>query len=331
MTRHALVIVLGLTLVFWAYSGSALAVTGRPTASASASATPAASSRAGEAANEEPDLDVDAGAGMPRLHWHDGPDVIDLGHGAQIALPAGRRFLRGPEAVDLMEKIGNLYNDNLVGLVVSSDPDSHYLIVIRYDEEGYVKDDETIDSKALLDSILQGEPEYNEERKKRGFAPIHALGWSEEPRYDRTRHQVVWALLLSELSEEGGQTVNLNTRVLGRRGYVSVNLLCDPKDLPRYRSDGLALVSATTFQSGSRYEDFDKSKDRVAEYGLAGLILGGVGVGVAVKAAKVGLVAALWKPILAFFLAAKKAVIALFVGAAALARKLFGRRKAEAR
>ena len=51
------------------------------------------------------------------------------------------------------------------------------------------------------------------------------------------------------------------------------------------------------------------STDKIATYGLTGLVLGGVGLGV-VKAAKVGLLAAFWKPILAFFVAAKKVIIA---------------------
>jgi uncharacterized membrane-anchored protein len=241
-----------------------------------------------------------------------------------LALPAGRRLLRGKEAVAVMEQAGNIYNDNLLGLVVSTEPEADYLVTIHFDEEGYIKDDDKIDPKELLEAIQKGEPEYNEERKKRGFSPIHAEGWSENPRYDRSRHQIVWALLVSS---EGEKTINFNTRVLGRRGYVSVNLLTDPAKLALFRDDGLSLVSATTFQSGERYEDFDKKKDRVAEYGLAGLILGGVGIGLAAKAAKVGILAALWKPILAFFIAAKKAAIALFVAAGALVKKLLGRGK----
>jgi uncharacterized membrane-anchored protein len=258
------------------------------------------------------------------LPWEEGPRAVDMGHGVTLSLPADRRLLRGKEAVALMEKFGNLYNEDLLGIVISNVPEADYLVTIRYAEEGYIKDDDKIDAKELVETIQKGEPEYNEERKKRGFPPIHAEGWSEDPKYDRARHQLVWALLVSS---EGEKTVNFSTRVLGRRGFASVNLLTDPGKLALFRDDGLSLVSATTFKRGDRYEDFDKSKDRVAEYGLAGLILGGVGVGLAAKAAKVGILAALWKPILAFFIAAKKAVIALFVAAGALVKRLLGRGK----
>lgn len=266
----------------------------------------------------------DDGPAAPGLHWTDGPALVNLGHVAKLALPAGRRFLGGKEAADAMQKMGNLHNENLLGLVVSADPGADYAVSIRYEDEGYVKDDDTIDGKEILDAIAEGEPEYNEERQKAGFPPLHAIGWSEDPRYDKARHQVIWALLLES---SGEKTVNLNTRVLGRHGYLSVNLMCDPDALPRYRADGLALVNAATFDAGSRYEDFDQSKDRVAEYGLAGLILGGVGLGVAIKTAKLGLLAGFWKPILAFLVAAKKLVVGMFVAIGAGIKRLFGRKE----
>jgi uncharacterized membrane-anchored protein len=240
-------------------------------------------------------------------------------------LPAGRRFLGMPEAGKVMEKLGNLSNDNLIGIAVSGDEDASYLVSVRYDDSGYVKDDEEVDGKAILESMQSGEKEYNEERKQRGFPPLHAEGWSEQPRYDKKAHSLVWALLLMSNNEP---SVNLNTRVLGRNGYVAVNLITSPEDLPKYRDDGLAFVRATTFKAGSRYEDFNKSTDKVAEYGLAGLILGGVGIGV-VKAAKVGVLAAFWKPIVAFLLAAKKAVILAFAAVVGYFKKLFGRKKAD--
>jgi uncharacterized membrane-anchored protein len=264
----------------------------------------------------------------PPLPWKDGPQKVDLGHGASIDLPAHRRFLGLPEAGQLMEKMGNLYNDDLLGIVVSDD-DAEYLVVLRYDEEGFIKDNDKLDSKEILESIRSGEAEYNEERKKRGFPPIHAEGWFEEPRYDKAEHKLTWAL---HVTASDGSSVNLSTRVLGRRGYVSVTLLADPEKVAGFRDDGKALVAATTFGPGSRYADFDGSKDKVAEYGLAGLIVAGVGVGV-VKAAKIGLLAAFWKPIVAFLLAAKKAVVAAVVAIGALLRKAFAgkRDKAPAR
>ena len=86
------------------------------------------------------------------------------------------------------------------------------------------------------------------------------------------------------------------------------------------------MLAVTRFKAGARYEDFDKKKDKVAEYGLMGLILGGVGLG-ALKLAKVGLFAAFGKSIWAFILIAKKAVVLFFVGIWAAIKKRFGKKE----
>lgn len=264
----------------------------------------------------------DPTAGLP---WQEGPKPIPLGQGVQLALPSARRFLAQPDAGRLMEKFGNLHNENLLGVVFPTTPDEDWLITIRFDADGFIKDDEKLDGKELLEAIREGEPAYNEERKKLGFPPIHADGWMEDPRYDKANHHVLWALLVSS---ERGTSVNLNTRLLGRKGYVSVNLITSREDLARFRPIGAELLRATTFDTGNRYEDFDSKTDKVAEYGLTGLVLGGAGVGLA-KAVKIGFLAKFWKGLLAVVIAGKKGVIALFAGLAAFAKKLFGGKKSE--
>jgi uncharacterized membrane-anchored protein len=270
-------------------------------------------------------------ADAPGLPWRHGPSAIALGHGVKLDLPDGYLFLGQPHAGQEMVKIGNLYNDNLLGLVVSGEDteqdDEGYLISLRFDEEGHVKDDEKVDPKEILDAIRDGEDEYNKERKQKGFAPIHADGWQVEPRYDKSKHELIWGLLLSSPDEKPeDRSLNYNTRVLGRTGYVSVNLVTSPNALAKHKSAAGAIVGATQFVQGMRYEDFDEKKDKVAEYGLTGLVLGGVGLGVA-KLVKIGLLAKFGKVIIAALIAGKKVIIALLVAGAAAARKLFGRRR----
>ena len=87
-----------------------------------------------------------------------------------------------------------------------------------------------------------------------------------------------------------------------------------------------ALLGATRFKPGARYEDFNEKTDKVAEYGLIGLILGGAGLGAA-KLVKVGLLAKFGKTILALLIAGKKAVVVALAGAAAFLKRLFGGKK----
>lgn len=277
-------------------------------------ADPAASAAAPSGSAEEPDVP-----------WHEGPLKQDLGHQVSIDLPAGFAFLGMPDAAKLMEKNGNLYNDNLLGLVVSTADEDDYFVTLRYDDDGHVKDDEEVDGKEILAAIQEGEEEYNAERKKLGFPPLHADSWFQDPGYDKSKHHLVWGLVVKD-SE--GESLNYNTRILGRTGYVSLNLVTDRAHLEHDKAAGATLLGVTTFGQGARYEDFDEKTDKVAEYGLTGLVLGGAGLGLA-KAAKIGLLAKFWKVIIAGLIAGKKLIA---VGAAALAlwlKKLFGK-KAEA-
>lgn len=292
-----------------------------PAPAASSSSSSSSASPGDQDLADQPEM-VDPTLGLP---WQEGPKAITLGQNVKLALPEARRFLAQPDAGRLMEKFGNLHNENLLGVVLPTSADDDWMVTIRYDAEGYIKDDETLDGKEILASIREGEPAYNEERKKLGFPAIHADGWTEDPRYDKGNHFVLWAL---SVSSERGTSVNLNTRILGRNGFVSVNLVTGKDSLTTYRPIGSEILRATSFDAGHRYEDFNASTDKVAEYGLTGLVLGGAGIGLA-KAAKIGLLASCWKWILAALLAGKKAIVVLLAGGAAFLKKVFGGKKAK--
>jgi uncharacterized membrane-anchored protein len=266
---------------------------------------------------------ADSAAPGPRLPWQPGPKPLDLGHGIKLDLPDGYAFLAQPDAGKLMEKMGNLHNEDMLGLVVSQSEKDEYIVTIDFEDSGHIKDDESLDGKELLDSIREGEEEYNEERKKLGFNAIHAAGWDEQPHYDKQKHQLIWGLLVE--SSDGG-SINYNTRILGRSGFVSLNLLTDKQHLAEYKPSGSLLLSKTTFEPGKRYEDFNSSTDKVAEYGLTGLVLGGAGLGLA-KAVKIGLLAKFGKGLIALLIAGKKAIVAVAIAAGAAIKSLFKKKK----
>jgi uncharacterized membrane-anchored protein len=258
--------------------------------------------------------------------WKPGPAKIELGHELTLDLPGSDIFLGMPDAAKLLEKNGSFRNEDLLGVVTSPEADGDWFAIIRYDDGGYVKDDEKIDADELLKAFREGQEEANKERTLRGFSALSIEGWSELPRYDRAVHHLVWAITVS--SVDNGKSVNFNTRVLGRKGYVSINLVTAPEKLAQYKSSAAALLSATTFKGGSRYEDFNEKTDKVAEYGLIGLILGGAGLGAA-KLVKVGLLAKFGKVILAALVAGKKLVLVAFAAVAAFFKKIFGGKKTQ--
>ncbi|HEY1584398.1 MAG TPA: DUF2167 domain-containing protein [Polyangia bacterium] len=243
-----------------------------------------------------------------QFHWQIGPKALDLGHEVQLQLPAGDAFLGMPEADRFLKLNGSFNNEGTLGVVVSSDEKQGWAVIIDYAESGYVKDDEKIDADALLKSFKEGTEEQNKERVKNGFPELSIGEWSEMPRYEQSTHRLVWAL---PATSSRGTTINYNTRVLGRRGYVSIDLLSAPEKIAAEKVNAAALLAATTFKNGARYEDFNKKTDKVAESGIMGLILGGAGIA---AVAKGGLFAGLFKVLIAggkFIIAG---LIALFAG-----------------
>src|SRR5262249_44358949 len=137
------------------------------------------------------------------------------------------------------------------------------------------------------------------------------------------QHHLVWGMRLTR-EQSAGETVNFNTRVLGRKGFVSINLIDDATAIEAGKPAGAAILAAPTYKPGARHEDLDGKTDKVAEYGLTALVLGGAGLA-ALKVAKVGLLAKFGAKLLALLLALKKAIVLLLAGLAAWLKRLLGR------
>jgi uncharacterized membrane-anchored protein len=257
----------------------------------------------------------------PPSDWQGGPRQIALGHALTLALPEGFGFLPRDPAVKWMERQGNLSNDDLLGVVAQRDSD--WLIVLAYEDDGHVPDDEAgkLDADAILAELRDGTEEANRARAEKGFPPLQVVGWTEPPRYEPAAHRLVWGV---EARGEGGPVVNFKTRVLGRRGFASLNLVGSTEGVAQGKPAAEQLLAATRFEPGAGYADFEAGKDQVAEYGLSALVAGGAGAA-ALKAVKVGLLAKFGAKLLAVAVAAKKAVLAAVVALWALLRRRLGR------
>jgi uncharacterized membrane-anchored protein len=263
-----------------------------------------------------------ARAAEERPVWDEGPKQLALGHALTMELPEGFISLPAGPAGKLLEKMGNFRNENLLAVVTR--PDAKWIITVRYIDDGYVRDDEAdkLDPDQILDAIKEGTEQGNVLRKEKGFPPIHVDGWTDVPRYDRGLHHVIWG---TKLSSERGVSDNFTTRILGRKGLVALNLVGSPEQIPAAKPYLASILGATHFDSGSRYQDFQEGKDKVAEYGLAALIAGGAGAA-ALKIAKVGILAKLSTKIIAILIAGKKLVLVAVAGLLALLKKLFGKK-----
>ena len=185
--------------------------------------------------------------------------------------------------------------------------------VITYEDTGYVSDEDaqSTDYSELLDQLKQAQESANGERSRLGYPAMHLVGWAEEPSYDKSTHALIWA---RNFSTEGDRLNGLNYdfRLLGRKGVLSVNFISQMPQLASIRAAAQAFSGKASFDPGSRYEDFNPSTDRAAEFGIGGLIAAGAGVAAAKKFGLLALLAKFWKLIAVGFMALLAAVRGFF-------------------
>ena len=245
---------------------------------------------------------------------------------ATLNLPASFRYLDPKDAERVLSDFwGNPPNQETLGMLVPTavslaDQERSWAIILQYENEGYVSDDDAqeIDYTDLLKDMQEGTEASNDEREEQGYGRIQLIGWAEPPRYDAAAHKLHWAKELS-FNGEPEHTLNYDVRVLGRSGVLIMQAVANMKQLNDIKPGMNDALSAVEFDQGARYADFNQSTDKVAGYGLAALVAGGI-------AAKAGLFTKLFAVLLAFKKLAIGAVVLVFYGI----KKLFtGKGKAE--
>ena len=244
---------------------------------------------------------------MKSFKFHHGH--IDLHDGvAALDLPAGYTYLGPVDAETFLTKIyGNPPSSNgpdTDGLILPDgvDPQSAdgWAVVLTYDDAGHVSDDDaaSMNFEELLKTMQKQTSDANPDRQKQGYPTVELRGWAEPPHYDAAAKTLYWAEQL-HFGTEQSDTLNYKIRILGRQGVLELNVIDYLDHLDRIKKMTPALLSMASFKSGSGYGEFNASTDRLAEYGLAGLIAGGVLLKAGFfKALLIGM-AALWKPIAA--------------------------------
>lgn len=208
-----------------------------------------------------------------------GPADIQLKDQAVLKLPAGYVWVPEPAASQLMRAMGNHSGDNELGLIFPDDGDQQWMMVARFESAGYIKDDDAKnwDVDDLFKSLKEGTESSNEERRNRGFNEIEIIGWVEKPSYDAASHRLIWSMSAKDKGApaQDGAGINYNTYALGRDGYITLNLITGLGQVEQDKHHARTLLAALNYNDGKRYEDFNASTDRTAEYGLAALV-GGV-------------------------------------------------------
>jgi uncharacterized membrane-anchored protein len=286
----------------------------KPAKTKPAKAEPAAEPAADVAPAEAPAADGTDGkpeAPLPKMKA--GPQVVDLGNGVEIDLPQGMLLLEQAEARAEIEKRGD-DPEGTIGIVFQ--PSGNWELDIGIAPLGHVSDGDAgkLDAGDLLKSFRDGTTSQNATRRAKGSPELSVVGWSKPPGYDRAHRVLTWAV---DLKAGDQPLLNDFTNVLGRRGFVQLNLIAPTDNIAAARVAAASAIAGVRFRAGSRYEDYDASVDHDSGLGLRELIVGG---SVVALGSKLGLFAKI-------FLALKKLFILVAIAIGGFFKKVFGRGK----
>lgn len=253
-------------------------------------------------------------AELPRPEWVVGPAVVDLGKNlAELSIDEKYIFAGSEDTKKIMEYMGNPLTNSEIGYVAPNDQNANWFIVFDYVPIGYVQDNEkdSIDSDAILKTIIKGTDQANKIRTEKGFSPLIIKSWYNKPYYDENTHNLTWTILAEQ---DGAELVNHNVRILGRHGYISAVLVTDVATLSACSAQLDEIVTHIAYKQGKSYAEYVQG-DKVAKYGLTALIAGGA----AATATKFGLfkvMAKFWKfiiiAVVGFFAALKNKIKSIF-------------------
>ncbi|QKZ03724.1 MULTISPECIES: DUF2167 domain-containing protein [Pseudomonas] len=247
--------------------------------------------------------------------------TIELPGGIATLTLNGDFYYLSPEDTERVLNIGwgNPPGIETLGMIVpkATNPLSErgWGVIVSYQEDGHISDDDAakIDYGQLLKDMQAEDEDDNKQRREQGYDGISLVGWAEPPHYDGQTHKIYWA---KELRADHADinSLNYSIRVLGRKGVLELNAVATMNDLPTIKRELPQVMRFADFTDGNRYADYSPATDKLASYGLAALVAGGV-------ASKAGLFAKLGVLLLAF----KKFIIVGVVAVGAFLRKLFKR------
>jgi uncharacterized membrane-anchored protein len=275
------------------------------------------------ATNGAPEKKMTAEEFMASLKFQEGKITLP-GDIATLDLPESFRYLSPQDASRvLVDAWGNPPDTKTLGMIVPTTVSplskNAWAVIVTFEKDGHVKDDDadSINYKDLLKTMQESVIDNNEARKKNGYPAMTLVGWAEQPTYEKQSHKLYWAKEL-KFDDTPENTLNYNIRVLGRDGVLVLNAVADMNQLAQIKNEMRSVNAFTNFTSGNRYADFDSKTDKVAEYGIAALVAGGI-------AAKLGFFGKMFALLLAF----KKFLLLAIAGAGSAIYKFFGRKKSQ--
>lgn len=148
----------------------------------------------------------------------------------------------------------------------------------QYVPSGYVRADDwtRVDAANFIQQIRTNTQTSNPARVAAGMATLQVNGWIQAPAYNQDTRTVTWVFDGSDSA--GTRFVNAVALKLGRTGFERIVYIDSATNVQQALPNLLVAADAHRFNNGFTYSDFNPSTDKVAAYGVAGLVAGILGV-----------------------------------------------------
>ena len=136
---------------------------------------------------------------MPTLNYQKGDITLSNGL-AHLKVPDTFRFL---DAADARKVVVDVWGNppevgrSVIGMLLPAgmgpQEGSSWGVVISYEDDGYVKDDDAskIDYTSMLKTMQEATHKENEAREKAGYPSMELVGWGRTPAVRRRQQEVI--------------------------------------------------------------------------------------------------------------------------------------------
>lgn len=218
------------------------------------------------------------------MHWSPASGFRLINSKSSLGNLPDFRLVAGPEARRLREIIDGRSDPEQEVEAFNFTTNSE--LIYEWFPNGFVKSDDwaDVDPDSFLSQLKEHDVEANKIRVQKGIPTLTTSGWRQKPTLNQDTHTVTWSIEATE--SNGGKVANFVALKLGRYGFEKIIWIVDPKDIGD-RNDLSLGVNNHLFDSGARYTDYVAGTDRAAEYGIAELVAGAIGVKI-LKVAGIG-------------------------------------------
>ncbi|HUM51617.1 MAG TPA: DUF2167 domain-containing protein [Chitinophagales bacterium] len=208
--------------------------------------------------------------------------TVDLGN-CTLTIPKGFKYLDSAQSRYVLEDLWQNppSAQKTLGMLFPEEAgaftDNSWAFEISMDEMGYVKDKDAqkMDYDDIMKDMKKDNIDENKTRVEMGYGKAVLIGWASKPFYDKDKNVLHWAKEI-KFGDDSINTLNYNIRYLCRKGVLVVNAIASVNQLDLVKQNIPNIMQSVEFKSGEKYSDFNPSMDKVAAYGIGGLVAGKV-------------------------------------------------------